>query len=344
MEVLQSGGVWLRANMRTFLHKLMVDITRNPRQIVTPEVDFKWEGGNSRIWQIFRAYEYLFGRRLNKDGSTQRFEGTGWSENGKEHHVFGTWENLFVFGEHIVRLFLKGFIPKFEIVRLPQLVTSNGIQFNSPFRFAIAFDATNVAAATSVSLTVTGSNMFLFGCGGYSATAGAMSGAFNSVAMTAGTTQIWIGSSNPINGLYLIAPATGTHTLAITNGNGGCAIGITYSGVAQVTPDQYVTTSGTSGTSTATVTSATANCWMVMFVIGANNTPAAGTNATARSLNTATNGLNSIFDSNGNIATGSFAMSATGLQAGPGDGNFAYKFAQVTVAAVKSGFFFLVPH
>lgn len=314
--------------MRNLLPTLMAILTRHPRQIVVAGKDFNWDGGNSRLWQVFRAYEVIFGRR---DGI--RFEGSSWLDHGKSYYTFGTWENLFVFGEHLIRQFFKGLAPKFEIIRVPQLITPSGVRIDSPFRFAIAFDATNIAATTSVSLTVTGSNPFMFACGGYSASAAAITGAFNSVAMTSSATQIWIGSSNPINGIYLAGPTTGTNTLAITNGNGGCAIGVTYSGVAQVTPDQYVTSSSAGTTVTETATTATANCWMVMIVIGSNNTPTAGTNATGRSLNSAGLGLNSIFDSNGNIATGSFAMTVNGFSA-QACGGVAYKFVQVAATAI----------
>ncbi len=308
----------------------MVDITRQPREVITP----KWS--KSIVVNAFRVYEYWFGRRAGI-----RFEGSTLVNNGKSYRVFGTWENVLVFVEYTVRDLFKGLVPAFEIIRVPDLVLTNGVTVPSPFRFAVAFDAASFAASTTVSCTVSGSNGYMFACGGYSATSGAMSGVFNLVAMTSDATQIWVGGSNPINGMRLASPTTGTNNLVITGGNGGCAIANTYSGCDQGAPDQYVTAanSGGSNTSIATVTTSTANCWMVMMAIAGNNTPSAGTNATGRSINSAGAGANSSFDSNGNITTGSFSMTVNFGGGNQTTGCFAYKFAQVTVATVNSGFF-----
>lgn len=348
MAVLQNGVVWHQANMRTFLHKLMVDVTRQPRQIVTPGVDFEWDSGNSRIWQVFRAYEVIFGRHAGI-----RFEGSSWLENGKSYHKFGTWENLLVFTEHLVRNFFR--LPKFEIVRLPIFALPNGGTMQSPFRFAIAFDASpaGVASATTLSCTVTGSNMYLMGSnysGAGAGNANQFTAAFNSVAMTSSATQVWFPTTQVLNGVFLAGPSTGTNNLTSAN-NGAGLIASSYSGCAQTTIDQYVSAASSGGPSapvtiTATVTTSTANCWVAMFTVAAGNNPTASTNATIRSSGASGGQIPSSFDSNGNVATGSFSISAI-YMAGGGVNNLgcvAYKFAQVTAVVVKSGFFFMVPH
>lgn len=331
--------------MRIFLHKLMVDITRQSREIVTPGVDFEWDSGNSRIWQVFRAYEYLFGRRAEI-----RFEGSSWVRDGKGYRTFGTWENVFVFAEGVVRTLFKGIVPKFKIVHLPVYAFAGTTAIQSPFRFAIAFDAVSegtpsfTTAAVTWTHVCTGSNLILLGLITPVGNPGDNYGSttYNSVTMTSsgGTqyfTNIWP------RGVFLTAPSTGSHsvTTTVTGSQYTAYDGVaSYSGAAQVTPDQYINTSATAVSITATVTTSTANCWMFMGAGAGNQTSTAGTNATQRHAGSWGAGDPGIYDSNGNITTGSFSMN---IGSTPGMSQnmwaIAYKFQQVTAGTINSGFF-----
>lgn len=321
--------------MRDFLHKLMVDITRHPREVVTPGVDFDWDDTNSRIWQAFRAYECWFGRRAGI-----RLEGGSYKDEfGRDCWKFGTWENIAVFTEGMIRAFFKGLLPKFEIVRVPQFITPDGVMIDSPFRFAIAIDNSQAtSSSTTLSCTITGSNVYLFASNMDSSSAAVTTATFNSVAMTSSTGVVWVGASNPQNGMYLAGPTTGTNTMTASNNLSGL-VANSYSGVAQTTPDTYGTTTSGGTTITLTLNTATANCWMVMFNSGQNGTTTAGTNATVRQAGAPGAGIPGSWDSNGNIATGSFSMTVNGFSA-QSIGAVGYKFAQVAVATVNSGFFF----
>lgn len=310
---------------------ILATLTQHDRQIVEEGIDFNWSA-NSITYNLFRFYEVIFGRKIGI-----RFEGMSTIRKGKEYHVFGTWENLFVYAEYLIReafSFNFGFklIPITQLAGIPQAM-------QSPFMFAIALDAGSISSTTasSVSLTVTGSNNYLFASGGYSNGAGAISATYNSVAMTSSATQLWIGVSNPMNGMYLVGPATGTHTLAITSGSVAC-MGINYSGCKQVVPDAYTTTANTGASITITINTSTANCWMIMYATSANGNLAAGTGATTRIADVGVAG--GLLDSNGTITTGGYSMTAQGFGISPGNGAVAYTFAP-SAAAVNSGFFML---
>lgn len=308
---------------------ILATITQHDRQIVEPGVDFDWST-HSVAYNLFRLYEVIFGRK-----SGVRFEGGAFKLNGEEYHIFGTLENFMVYTEFLFRNALNfnfGFklVPVTQLAGIPQAM-------QSPFMFAIALDAGSISSTTisSVSLTVTGSNNYLFASGGYSNGAGAISATYNSVAMTSSATQLWIGASNPMNGMYLAGPATGTHTLAITSGSVAC-MGINYSGCDQGSPDAYTTTSNTGASITITINTATANCWMIMYAVAANGNLAAGTGATTRIADVGVAG--GLLDSNGTITTGGYSMTAQGFGVSPGNGAVAYTFKPV-VATINSGFF-----
>lgn len=300
----------------------MVDITGKPREYITP----KWS--KSVVVNAFRVYEYLFGRRAGI-----RFEGGSYKdEYGHDCWKFGTWENVLTFAEYVVRDFFKGLVPSFEIVRVPQLVTPNGIRVDSPFRFAIAFDnAQSVTGTTTLSCVVSGSNLIMVGSVNANSS-GSSTTNFNGSSMTN------VAFANPANqGVFLIAPTTGTHNMITTSGGNGASTSATYSGVAQTSLDMSGTTSvsGTSGS--VTINTSTANCWMVIMVLGANGTPTAGTNTTGRSLNASGSGQASIGDSNGTITTGGFTLTLNGFSSGL-VGSVAYTFTQVSAPTVNSGF------
>jgi hypothetical protein len=121
---------------------------------------------------------------------------------------------------------------------------------------------------------------------------------------TTNTGKIWL--------FGLASPATGAHTLAITQGAVHATFfygnAISYSGVDSVdTNHACVNNPSGSGTLTATASTIKDNDWGVYF-LGSENTATAGTNSTLRL--SGSGGFSSyIFDSGGNITPpGSFSM------------------------------------
>lgn len=239
----------------------MVDITRQPRQVV----DVDWNGNWTH--KVFRSYEYVFGRR---DGI--KFEGATTKNGGKELRVFGTWENLLSYTENVIRNFKP--IPGFQIVRVPQLALPGGGSLPSPFNFAIASDATSTPALgnsltnLTVTHTITGSNTILFGSTWDESglASDATTGTYNSVSMTSANTSYQSGEYGTTV-LYLTAPTTGSNTLSITRtatGSGYDIAGISYSGAKQT--GQPDATSSTRDTATTSVTTIADNCWVSIFI------------------------------------------------------------------------------
>lgn len=173
---------------------------------------------------------------------------------------------------------------------------------------AIAFDlatgsSTGAASSLTFSHTCTGSNLMLF-VGVYcNITTETITGVtYNGVAMTQITKNV--NSSNSNLYLYALAgPATGANNVVISSSAstsiGGVAM--SYTGVNQsVTLDNFNNqlSSGTTTNLTATLTSVTDNCWMIMFG-GRQRVPTAGTGSTFRAVDT--DGGWKGFDSNGPI-------------------------------------------
>lgn len=175
----------------------------------------------------------------------------------------------------------------------------------------IALDAITTGAADTASFshTCTGSNRILFVA---TTTTGAdITGVtYNSVALT----QIGTSKSDGTRTIqlwYLIAPATGANTVALTGATSlysGTAI--SYTGARQSEqPDASTgTAGGASVTRTETVTVVTANSWGLLVTRNDVGTATAGTGSTARS-NSAL--AMDVFDSNGGLAAGSRSMSCT---------------------------------
>lgn len=318
--------------MRTFLHKLMVDITRHPREVITPV----WS--SSIVVNAFRIYEYWFGRRAGI-----RIEGRSTSD-GKQYSY--TWENLFAVYEGLIRAAINRTLPKFSIVYVPQLqlvgMTQDGV---SPFRFAIAFDnAAKVANGSSVSslsgaYTVTGSNPIIFAsCWGAVGSPSVTGITYNSVSMTKVADEN-IPADRGYSVFILPSPATGSNTLIASGSSLFILDGASYSGAKQTSqPDAFNTGSWSSANSfTSTVTTIANNCWMiVMFKTSSGNAPSNGTGTTVR-LN---DGNGGIADSGGGVSPGSNSLVVNFTVADQG-GYVITSFAPV-VAAVNSGFFRLV--
>ena len=130
-------------------------------------------------------------------------------------------------------------------------------------------------------------------------------------------TQISGGAANPGGSytylFYLINPATGNNTAAITvsdQSKANEAVASVYDGAKQsAQPDSSNTATASNATSlTGSTTVVASNCWLVSVIgtqdgIGGN--PTAGTGTTRRNQS----GNCSIGDSNGTVSTGSQSMS-----------------------------------
>lgn len=195
------------------------------------------------------------------------------------------------------------------------MLQANGVQFQSPYLFAIAFDAatqqrTSTSLTNSFSATVTGSNMFLIGNNSdYSGTSPANSVAtYNLVSLTFidGVLSTNPSGQNRMTMLGLVAPATGSNTYLATRlaatSNFNCHVA-SYSGAAQTgQPDNHTTmTVGGSVTSfTMSLTPVANNCWVFMFAFSENGGIASGTNSTLRGL--VLNTVSGIWDNNAPIS------------------------------------------
>lgn len=324
--------------MKKLLLMLLSTITKHPRVEVVSGRDFQWSS-YSWVYNFFRLYEVIFGR---SEGI--RPESAADSEG---NHYSYTIENYLVSFEGLFRNWLRGKLPKFSIVYIPQVQLAGLSHMGmTPYRFAIAFDNSGGAAATAgtttISLTVSGSNTYL--------TAGQamdnftlVTATYNLVSMTVTPTAI-VQATFQIQGAYLAGPATGTHNFVgtVTGGTNFGAAVISHSGVAQTAPDgTYTATSG--GTSiTININTATSNCWGIFYAVGNNGTPTASTNATARITQASGAQLPSGYDSNGTITTGGFNMTANNFSAQPiAAVGYSLATASASISATN-GFFNLI--
>lgn len=303
-------------SIKHILPFLLTQISRKPRYLVRPNVNFEW---NSKCWthNIFRFYEMVFGRRYGIRPEMT----TNWSEN-EVTHACHSFESFLALTESKIREALrlksiKGLIP--VRVHIPVLKTPEGFPvFQSPYVFAIAFDAAKATGNDAVSSgsltfdqTCTGSDLLLWVLSGQrnadqvtavsynSVSATQTGGSINPPTRTTWGSQLW----------YLIDPDTGTNTVSIGSistadlrGSSASYSGCQQSGV----PDQSTTATGTTSPISATLTLGT-DSWAILAPTSDAVTPAASTNSTLRTTNV---GITSIFDSNG-ANTGSFNMQAT---------------------------------
>lgn len=158
---------------------------------------------------------------------------------------------------------------------------------------AIALDAVTNAGPfngnNSFNHTVTGSNtiLFLLNMGVVGASTGLSAATYNGVALTK-ITESQVPTNRAIDVWYLVGPASGTNSLAVTfTGDELDCVAISYTGAAQTgQPDASTSSTGTSVTSlTETLTTTADNCWLVSIFGGNAFIPTAGTNATVRGSN-----------------------------------------------------------
>jgi hypothetical protein len=140
---------------------------------------------------------------------------------------------------------------------------------------------------------------------------------YNSVSLTNVidyTPAISDGNGNRVKIWYLESPASGSNNISFTVSSGtiawACA---TYTGVSPSQPEANTTNTPNNGTnniqvaSTSTsVTTLTNNAWVVVFIVGDNNSPQTFTAGASTTLRTSYGSLSSrsigILDSNGTVS------------------------------------------
>lgn len=263
--------------MHSFFIRIVATLTQKPRQ----KIDFVWS--SSYVSNVFRLWEWFAGRSV----------GIRCEQIVIENKVYSyTLENVLATYEGLIRAWLRGMVPRFEIVRVPQLqlagLTQGGIQ---PFALAVAFDANGwgtQGASSPVTWThvVTGSNPNLLvawdNTGGSDVSTACT---YNAAALS----KLLTTTPNAFSAAlwYIGNPSTGSNTVSVTlsggvNNRSGSG---SYSGCATSADNSGSTSKAGGGTSPSnlTITSVADNCWLVGKATAGDATLSAGTNTTFRS-------------------------------------------------------------
>lgn len=330
--------------MRTFLHKLMVDITRHPREVITPT----W---SAKSWthNVFRVYEYWFGRRAGI-----RISIAASSDGTQIAYSFEAQCALLETWVRNLRYWRSGL--SFKIVVIPQLqLAGMGQAGILPYRFAIAFDTavlgSNGGGTTTASWshTCTGSNLLLITAsnGNSSSTQDIISYTYNSVGLTIAGTGIRTGGTTSFLTMWgLINPTTGANTVVVTFPSGqafNSQASFSYTGVKQSGfPDSYhtTTTAGSGTTDSGSTTTVANNCWLVgLFSDTTGRTDTASTNTTQR----ITRNGEGYFIGDTNAAqtpAGSYSLNITISASVTGRTNIVLSIAPFGAVTLNNGFFF----
>lgn len=183
---------------------------------------------------------------------------------------------------------------------------------------AIALDAqsngaTSVTTSLSWSHTCTGSNLALI-VGIWNASDGVTSVTYNGVAMTQIAKLLMTGGAagQYIYLYYLLNPATGTNTVAVTGATGGLdGASTSFTGVKQSGQPDSFNSSGSASTASLTTSTTTVadNTWLVGWAY-TGATMSAGANTTLRGQPVA--GILSMMDSNAaQTPAGSHSLTVT---------------------------------
>lgn len=175
---------------------------------------------------------------------------------------------------------------------------------------AIAFDATTQSSTGSFSHTVTGANPVLIVFIQDTSSTAVSACTYNGVAMTAWNLDNPSGSS----AFYLLNPATGAHTVAITGLDIGIVMAVSYTGVGSL---------GTAGIAafdpadnqSFSLTSLVSNAWISAAQstrFSSGGTSAAGTSTTQRGTTlTGTNQWLAVFDAGPVAVAGTCTINTT---------------------------------
>lgn len=288
-----------------------------PRYEVVAGRDFEW---SSKSWthNVFRVFELVFGRKYGI-----RAEATVTSDGLVFIHTF---EAAIAFTETAIREFFT--LPKFKLVKvyIPQLAPAGfGHPQNTPYLFAVAFDAASTGDASSTtsvtfSHTCTGSNLTLVIGGLANAASPSLSGAtYNAVSATAGVHNTDTSNGFDQSIFYLANPATGANNIVIsaTSSTALDGYGISLTGTAASPSGASATVAVTSSTTpSVSVTTTAANSWVVDSVIraalGTDTESTTGTNQTSRAaVRNAGANAKLIGSTETTTATGSYTLSWT---------------------------------
>jgi len=341
--------------MRNFLMQSMARITKHSRYHPEDQELDKKTHWSKNIWviNIFRAYEWLFGR-----GYGIRPESSISAEirNGKVYIVYKlhSFEAVVAHIEFIIRLnigliftalksiLMLNFNPN---VNYRSAFVTFGIlgfifsfktstQFLPLFGLAIAFDAAHTGDTTgnanslTYSHTITGSNPILFDfahtyVSGSGATGDIITGVtYNGVTMTFVDKQLTTGIYARYQYLFiLVNPATGANNIVISANTASFRLissSASYSGAKQTgQPDASgkKTTEGVTSQELSTTTVAD-NCWVVSGGVAVLETIAASTGVTLRSGGNSFN--TRVGDSNGvKTPAGAYSMTWTTSSSSP---------------------------
>lgn len=204
---------------------------------------------------------------------------------------------------------------------------------------AIAFDNSTASSSASYSHTCTGSNLILWvHVGSFTATTSSVT--YNGVSMTkAVDSGLQDGAYNTL--WYLINPATGSNTVAITVSGGSLwgSEAASYTGAKQSgQPDATNSAYQTSAPLAVSVTTVADNCWVVgggMDKSG-SGVSSAGSGTTQRSQS---NNSNAIYDNNAaKTPAGSVTLNLADTAGGAHLSWVAASFAPALAATAKATF------
>lgn len=288
---------------KTLFIRLAEWLTKHSRDKISPVVDFTWSN-KSVIYNVYRLYEMIFGRshgiRLEAYTSVVRDKG-----RVKVVRQFYTVESLLVHLEcalydrvrnlRLPRVKIEVCIPALSVSGFPIQNLGTGVLFAIAFDAASSADLGTTGTSLTFSHTCTGSNLTLT-CGsaiGNSTSSGngTSSITYNSVGLTSAA-SVGLNNDNRFNDSlwYLANPAIGANNVVITSLLSSSTItggAISLSGTAVSPAGNTATNFGNSSTPSVSITTGTANSWVVNAIVLNNtvagaNPSATGTNQTSR--------------------------------------------------------------
>lgn len=318
--------------MRNFLTQLMCNITRKPRY----RLEIVWSK-KSWVYNIFRSYEWLFGRKYGI-----RAESSVKTGEGKIYYRFYTLEAFLGHIEMLVRKFFEIKWLDIKVTEL-QLALPNAEKSIPWISFAITLDSANNgtsghASSLSYTHTCSGSNGILFAMPMVDTSDFLTSVTYNSVNLTL-INKVKGASNNFHYLLYLANPTTGGNTLQMNNGSVTdlVMVSTSYSGASQTgIPDNSTTHTEINQTVDTSLTTVADNCWTVLAAQCNTGTLSAGSGTTIRG-NKGVPFSMGMFDSNGIIhPAGNSTLEVTTSAGAAGFGTIMASFAPV--GAVTNNF------
>lgn len=263
--------------MRRFLHTIAAKLTRKPRRMLTPGVDFQWRNADGTLFihVLFRAWEMLFGYPCIRNSDalyTDEIKPSIFTGNdtGFEYEIAYSFEGQIALFETFIRSLVKKLSPKLVYIPQPALagLSHDGI---SPYRFAIAFDneadTANVNTNTLATKTNTGSNVGLvvYHIGDISASNTLTGITYNSVAMTfAAAIRAFQPSPTDrwLNCYVQGASATGSHSVVASGSTFGGIGAMSYTGCNSTLFDASGVANGSTSPNSVSITVVNANSWL----------------------------------------------------------------------------------